>query len=54
MWEGPATMGGATPGEVALGCIRKVTKPSGQRSPPLPLLHILPPGSFPDPLSDGG
>lgn len=36
MWEGPATMGGATPGEVALGCIRKVTKPSGQRSPHRP------------------
>lgn len=29
-------MGGATPGEVALGGIRKVTKPSGQRSPHRP------------------
>lgn len=50
MWEGPATMGGATPGEVALGCIRKVTKPSGQRSPHRPCSTSLTPSVMEDDL----
>lgn len=47
MWEGPAYRGGATPGQVVLGCVIKQAGEAMKRKPlpsdvPQLLIHFLP------------
>lgn len=51
---GPSYYGRCYPWGGDSGLYKKGNKTQWAAFPPSPLLYILPPGSFPDPLSDGG